>query len=99
MKWGVPATVVVEVALAGASSPVNKVAMPKSRSLGMSRSYSRATKMLAGLTSRWTIPAAWVSDSPRARWAIVSTVAASERRPWRWRISSRVSPSSHSITM
>ena len=53
-------------------------AMPKSASLAVPRS---GTMTLPGLTSRWTIPAAWAASSALAIWAPISATRSTGSGP------------------
>ena len=71
-------------------------AMPKSASLALPRS---GTMTLPGLTSRWTIPAAWAASSALAIWApIPATRSTGSGPPARTR-SASVGASTSSMTM
>ena len=56
------------------------------------RPSSSPTRMLPGLTSRWTSPAACAASSPHAACATSRSARSGSRGPSRWRISRRSEP-------
>jgi hypothetical protein len=75
--------------------PSERRAMPKSPSLGEPFS-SRST--LAGLTSRWRIPASWAAARASATWTPTSRTSGQGRAPSRWRRSWSEPPGRCSMT-
>ncbi len=76
------------------------LATPKSRSLTMiSSSSARCMKILAGLTSRWIMPASCAFSSPRQICATIRMASDGAKEPTRVRTSSTPSPWSNSITV
>ncbi len=70
-------------------------AIPKSEIFARSPS---ATRMLPGLTSRWTVPSSWAAARPSATWAPIQAARAGDIGPSWATISLRVRPGTYSIT-
>ena len=67
------------------STALARLAIPKSRTLAISPSSSRAKKMFSGFMSRCTIPAACALVSALATWVVMRDVSPHESRPNRSR--------------
>ena len=70
-------------------------AMPKSESF---TSSAPATSMLDGLTSRWTMPAAWAAASASAAWPSSAEARSGVSAPSVRIIAASVCPSTYSMT-
>ena len=78
------------------------VAVLKARAMPKSATFTLplvATRMLAGLMSRWTMPLVWAKPSAPATSVATSLACIGDRRPWARRMSARLLPSTYSITM
>ena len=71
-------------------------AMPKSMTF---TSPGGVIMMFPGLTSRWTIPAAWAKDRAEATCAAISAARSGMRWPSVFRTSASVLPATYSMTM